>query len=223
MSQSSNLSIIATSFRETTSGRRLSGTKTRTEYYILVNHHETVVIEVSNSRLSRKKHITMNGSIVEKFNKTRTKDLTYNWVHRVDGMDLDFKVVPNASKTGTDLLIQGRDFFDYVIAVDPDGPDPLRPYNGSFNSFMKFKVPSDKVQYTNTVKPEPSPLLLQVKQPFQDGSLHQPPFEEKRFSVKQIRAKSSLDISSDVAISPDIDKDEDLKKLLGSREDLIRL
>ena len=227
MSGTSNLSIHALSFREVTSGRSLSGSKVRTEYNLLINYHEAISIEVSNSRFSRKKVITMNGSIVEKFNKTRTKDLRYSWNHDVDSFGIEFQVVPNASKSGTDLLVNGSDFFSYVYMVDVEGPDPLRPSHGSFNSFMKFKLPSKRVEQNPTRIPTASSRVVKAPLP------RSIPYQPNTAIDRQILADETVTNfdhrhrgihSSEVAIYPDMnDDDEDNMKLLGKRGDLIEL
>lgn len=223
MSKALGLSIIASSFRENITGKKLSGTKTISEFNFLVNNHEAISIEVSNSRLSRKKVIKLNGETVEKFHKTRTKDLVYTWTHKVDGMDIDLQVSPNATKTGTDLMINGADFFDYVRGVDPEGPDPLRPYHGSFNSFMKFTIPPRTVEKSSRrIEADSYSHLknyLPVKKPSEDEKNGQ---GIRLKTDDSLYSKHTANGGDAVSLYPNIDDDSD-KKLLGNREDLIQL
>ena len=149
----SKLSIFPTRFEESCVGKTFTASKLKSEYTMLVNYHTKVVIDVINSRFSRKKTITMNGEVVNKFHKTNTTELQHTWTYLVDGQTIEFSVGPNKDSTGTNLSINGVDFFDCVYAVDADGDDPIKMFAKGANTVMTFKVPPKAGSVGITVKP----------------------------------------------------------------------
>ncbi len=140
VSESNEPVIFAKRFRESCVGKRFAQTKIKTEYSIVVEYSYEVNIEIINSRLSRKKVIRMDDNIVEKFKRINTNDLRYSWTHSVGGAVVVFSICPNVHGSGTDLLVNGRDFFSYVFKVDEN--NPLGYSKSSFDIQMDFKVPS---------------------------------------------------------------------------------
>jgi hypothetical protein len=117
---STPLSVIPTHFREICVGKTISNSKIKSEFVILFNYKVTVRIEVVNSRFSRKKSIFMDGRSIHDCKKTTVDDLRYCWTHPIDGQSVGFTILPNNTNTGSDLQINGIDFFDYVYEVHVD-------------------------------------------------------------------------------------------------------
>jgi hypothetical protein len=141
MSSTVQISIIATAFEETFIGKTFAGSKMRTRFSMLLNWNKKLTVEIVNSRLSRKKSILMNGEVVTQFHKTTTEGLHYSWNYPVAGSEIEFRLEPNTGGTGTDLKVNGKDFFDYVYAIDDDGPDAIRNLTKGSNTSMTFKIP----------------------------------------------------------------------------------
>ena len=161
MSSPNQISIIPTAFEETFIGKTFAGSKMRTRFHMLINWNTKLTIEVLNSRLSRKKSIIMNGEVVTQFHKTTTDGLHYSWNYPIAGSEIELRLEPNRGGTGTDLKINGKDFFDYVYAIDDDGPDAIRNLTKGSNTSMTFKIPprtqagnASDVSYRSIKQPE---------------------------------------------------------------------
>ena len=142
---STALTIIPTHFREVCVGKTISNSKIKTEFVLLFNYKTTLRIEVVNSRFSRKKSIYMDGRSIHDFKKTAVDDLRYSWNHSVDGLPVEFTISPNNTNTGTDLRINGIDFFDlvYEVEVDEVADEALRKEKGltKMSTSLVFVVP----------------------------------------------------------------------------------
>jgi hypothetical protein len=131
--------IYATSFTERNVGKWFSQTKSRSEYSLLINFTHQVKIEVTNSRFSKNRRIMMNGKVVEKLSRTNLNNFRYSWTYPVGDMVLVFSIAPNKSASGTDLRVNGQDFFDFVYAMESD--NPLGVKKSVYDTFMTFRVP----------------------------------------------------------------------------------
>jgi hypothetical protein len=131
--------ICALGFKERNVGKWFSQTKVKSEYSLLINYTHDVTIEVSNSRFSRKRRVIMNGELVEKLTRTSMSDFRYSWTYPVNDMVIVFSITPNSSASGTDLRINGEDFFNFVYEVESE--NPLGVTKGAYDTFMTFRVP----------------------------------------------------------------------------------
>ena len=131
--------IFATRFREKNIGRIVSQTKVRTEYCLLINYKHEVTIEITNSRFSRKKAIRLNGTLVDRFTRTSTSGLRHSWSYPLDGCTLVFSTTPNSNASGTDLKINGKDFFEYVYQLGTDETNGRK--KSSLETVLLFRVP----------------------------------------------------------------------------------
>ena len=151
------LIIIPTHFREICIGKTISNSKIQSEFVILFNYKMTFRIEVVNSRFTRKKSIYMDGRSIHDCNKTQIDDLRYSWTHAIDGQAVEFTILPNTTNTGSDLRINGVDFFDYVYEVEVDevADEALRKERGltKMSTSLMFVVPSRSVSLS---RPRPT-------------------------------------------------------------------
>jgi hypothetical protein len=190
--RSSELTIFARSFRERQVGKWLAQSKVKSEYSIVINYIHEVRIEITNSRLSRKKKIIMNGEVVESFKHTRSVDLRYSWTYPVYGSVVVFSISPNVGGSGSDLRINGQDFFEFVYEVESD--NPLGLTKRSFEAFMIFKIPP----CVGEASPEARQRFSMVR-----GSLkgeddpHTLPFNSKQAVSGQYHHGGDSDSSSD--------------------------
>ena len=176
MSYKSKVSIVPTQFKETFVGKTFVGSKMCTEFMLLINFRTKITVEVVNSRFSRKKVISLNGDEITEFHKTSTSDLHYSWSYLMEGEQLHLRVEPNKGGTGSDLKINDVDFFDYVYAIEDDGPDTVRNLVKGSNTNMKFRVPphsprviaQKEAERTPPRATEPSRHKLQVAEPKRD-------------------------------------------------------
>jgi hypothetical protein len=148
--------IVPTHFREICVGRTISNSKIKSDFVILFNYKVTVRIEVVNSRFSRKKKILMDGRSIHDCTKTHIDDLRYSWSHVIDGQSVEFTILPNTTNTGSDLQINGVDFFDYVYEVEVDevADETLRKERGftKMSTSLVFVVPPRSV---SLLRPRP--------------------------------------------------------------------
>ena len=153
MSTQEKVSIIPTAFTERGVGKTFSASKVRTEFHLLLNYKDKLCIEVINSRFSRKKAINMNGEPVSIFDKSSVDKLRWNWSYMINGESIEFSVLPNASGTGADLKINGKDYFDYVVGVmDRDYQNPESGL-AKLNTSMLFVVPSNPRLNDSQIQP----------------------------------------------------------------------
>jgi hypothetical protein len=81
----------------------------------------------------------MNGDVVETFKRTTVSGLRHTWSYPLDGKVIVLSVSANPSNSGSDLLVNGRDFFDYVFLVD--STNPTGKAKGVYDTIMNFIVP----------------------------------------------------------------------------------
>ena len=129
------------SFRELNVGKFLSQSKVRTEYHLIINNYHEVTVEIVNSRFSRKKRILFNGEIMERERKS-VNNLNYTWTYPVDDVHVVFSLTPNAGCSGTDLRVNGKDFFEYVYQVESRAL-PAATRKKRSETLLLFRVPHD--------------------------------------------------------------------------------
>ncbi len=87
----------------------------------------------------------MDGRSIHDCKKTTVDDLRYSWDHSIEGVPVHFTILPNVTNTGTDLRINGVDFFDYVYEVEVDevADETLRKERGltKMSTSLVFVVP----------------------------------------------------------------------------------
>ena len=154
--------IYAVGFKECNVGKWFSQTKVKSEYSVLINYTHEITIEITNSRFSRKRRVLMNGELVERFKRTNMSDFRYSWTYPVNDMVIVFSIRPNSSATGTDLLINGQDFFNFVYEVETD--NPLGTAKGAYDTVMTFKVPPHDSSRRQRIVTRPSPLTTNLEE-----------------------------------------------------------
>jgi hypothetical protein len=201
-----SLIVIPTHFREACIGKTISNSKVKSDFVILFNYRVTVRIEVVNSRLSRKKSIYMDGRSIHDCNKTSVDDLRYSWDHVIDGESVNFAIVPNTTNTGSDLLINGKDFFDYVYEVEIDEvvDEALRKEKGltKMSTSLVFVVPPKSVSLTRNRALPPVSENRAPSQPIQ--SSRKPPSSPPA-SRALLEARRRLTAARDYAAFEDED------------------
>ena len=135
-------SILALSFKESYVGRHFGQTKMKSEYSILFDYVIDVTVEITTSRISRKKTIKIDGELVEQFKRVSTSDLRHSWTYPIgDGVAI-FSICPNINGSASDLLINGKDFFSYVYSLDQEYP--LGVSKSAYDVHMLFTIPVDR-------------------------------------------------------------------------------
>ena len=100
--------VTGVSFDEQAVGKTLSDTKTRTCWLLTIDGRSQTV-ELTNSRLSGKKKVFLNGKLIHE-ESTLFGSFNYTW--RLSGREC--LMIPNRQENGFDLFIEGVSFYDLL-------------------------------------------------------------------------------------------------------------
>jgi hypothetical protein len=129
---------LALPFEESYVGSGSGQIKIKSEYTILFEYAVEIIVEFTNSRLSRKKAMKINAGKVEEGNRLSTSELRHNWTNPVSQAVTVFSMCPDRNGSASDLLINGKDFISYVVSVDEECP--IGVWKSGYEVLMYFKI-----------------------------------------------------------------------------------